>query len=209
MAEQTEHEGQSTAAESDKSSDGKKVEGNSAPSNAQLALMLIRMKLKLFANYAIDGFAPAVAAIALIVAVMAINSNKSGLAQQGKSAEMMDSLKASLLASNRELETLKATIAAEKSMQEQENKKYNEMMKKIVQNISPMQLKMKISPTLEEQFRQPASASAVTPTVTHPIPLVAAPMVITAAPAGVNKKPAKQGVVLKDAVEKFNQKTTK
>lgn len=156
MVGQTEHEGQNTAQESEKPSDDKKGGDSSTPSNAEPARMLVRMKLKLIANYAMDGLIPAVAVIALIVAVMAINGNKSGLAQLGKATAMIDSLSASLLASNRELEKLKTTMAAEKSMQEQENKNQNEMMKKIIQNVSPIQSKMKITPTLQEQLLQPA-----------------------------------------------------
>lgn len=77
----------------------------------------------------------------------------------------IDSLSASLLASKTGLEKFKVAIAQQKSLHEGESNKQDERAMQIVQSVSKLQVKMKISPTLEEQLLQPASASAVTPLV--------------------------------------------
>ena len=114
--------------------------------------MLVLLKLKLFSSYILDGFAPVVAAIALIVAVMAISGNKSGQAEFAQNAAKISSLSESLLASKAEVEKLKAVIEQEKIAKDEERKKQDEQMTKIIQGVSKLQAKMKVSPTLDEQM---------------------------------------------------------
>lgn len=169
----------------------------------------MRLKLKFISNYVLDGFAPFVAVIALIVAVVAVNGNKSGQAQLSQSAAKIDSLSASLLASKAELEKLKVAISQQKYLHEGESNKQDERAMQIVQSVSKLQVKVKISPTLEEQLLQPASASAVTPLVANAAsaPVAAVPVPATAAiSTGADKKPGAQVQILKQAINKFNKK---
>jgi predicted nucleic acid-binding Zn-ribbon protein len=99
-----------------------------------------------------------VAVLALTVAVIAVTSNQSSQAQVSKAAAQIENLNTSLSASQSELEKLKAAMAQEKNIQDNERKKLDDRMTIIIQNITPLQKKLKISPTLEEQLRQPASA---------------------------------------------------
>ena len=195
---QTENEGNNTPAE-----------GIAPPSNKQLLLMLARLKLKLIAGYVLDGIVPAVAVIALIVAVMAINDNKSSHAQLARSTALVESLNSSLTASRSELEKLKATMAQEKSNVETGNKKQEERMAKVVQNVSQLQLKMKISPTLDEQLHQPASAPAAASSVTSVSAVPAAVPAKNTTTSSATKKSGSPKQVLTQAIEKFNQKKQK
>jgi hypothetical protein len=138
------------------SSDNSATDTDKLPTNAQLLRMLVMMKLKLIASYLLDGFAPVVAVIAVIVAVMAINGNKAGHAELAQSSARIASLSESLLAAKAEVEKLKALIAQEKLLKEEERKKRDEELAKIIQGVSKLQTKLKVTPTLEEQFRQPA-----------------------------------------------------
>ncbi len=157
-----------TEEKSEKSRGSKDADVGKTLSSAALLRMLIMLKLKLIGNYVLDGFAPFVAAIALIVAVIAVNSNKSSQEQLGQNAVQLGqnaaaiaSMNASLLIAKGELEKLKVATAQEKSLQEEERKKQNERMTQIIQSVSKLQLKVKISPTLEEQMHPPVSSSAV------------------------------------------------
>lgn len=195
MTSHPEHEEKNEAPESGKSSDRKAADDSKTPSKADL----VRLKLKLFAGYAVRGFAPVAAVLALAIAVIAFVGNQSSQALISKAAARIDSMNASLSASKSELEKLKATIKQEKAMQEEERKKQDERVTKIIQNVTKLQVKMKIFPTLEEQFVQPASASSVAPAVARN-PSTAS------ASTGNNKKPNPQVQGLKEAIEKFNKK---
>jgi len=207
MLDNPEHDG-------GKSSVNKETDVSAKPSKADL----VRLKMKLISSYVIDGFAPFVAVIALIVAVIAVNGNKSGQAQLSQSAAKIDSMAAKidsmsaiLLASRAELEKLKAAKAQENSLQQAENKKQDERLIPVIQSISKLQVKMKISPTLEEQLHQPASAAASAPPLLA-ASAVSAPAAAVAVPAkadvatGADKKPGAQVQILKEAINKFNKK---
>ena len=81
MLDKPEHDGR-------KSSVNKETDVSTKPSKADLA----RLELKLISSYVIDGFAPFVAVIALIVAVITVYGNKSGQAQLSQSAAKIDNL---------------------------------------------------------------------------------------------------------------------
>lgn len=118
-------------------------------------------------------------------------------------------MSASLLASRAELEKLKVAMAQQKSVHEAENNKQDERAAQIIQNVSKLQVKMKISPTLEEQLYQAASAAAVTPLVVNAasVPVAAVPVAATAGVStGADKKPGAQVQILKEAINKFNKK---
>ncbi len=178
-----------------------------------------RLKLKLIARYALLGLVPVVAIVALAVAVIAIMDNRSSQKQLGETAAKIEGLNTSLLATKGEFEKLKALMAKEKALQNEELSKQDERVSKIIQNITPMQVKMKIRPTLDEQLSQPASVSAVvpvTPHVTAPaVPHAAAPA--TPHPSGATSAPAKTPVsadkkispqvkAMKEAIQQYNKK---
>lgn len=212
------HQEQEKNASQDKSSDG-----SVALSKADKA----RLKLKLIARYALLGLVPVVAVGALVVAVIAITDNRSGQKQLGEMAAKIEGLNTSLSATKAELEKLKASAAKEKAQQNEELLKQDERVTKIIQNITPLQVKLKIRPTLDEQLQQPAGAPAPAPAaaVSHTAPATAPHTVAphgAAAPAtphasGATSAPAKtpaatdktispQVKAMKEAIQQYNKK---
>ncbi|KAF0206147.1 MAG: hypothetical protein FD173_461 [Gallionellaceae bacterium] len=204
------HQEQEKNASQDKSSDDSVV-----LSKADKA----RLKLKLIARYALLGLVPVVAVGALVVAVIAITDNRSGQKQLGEMAAKIEGLNTSLSATKAELEKLKASAAKEKAQQNEELLKQDERVSKIIQNITPLQVKLKIRPTLDEQLQQPAGASAVAPAVSHTAP-AAAPHAVAPAtphvssatsapsktPAAADKTISPQVKAMKEAIQQFNKK---
>ncbi|TAJ78122.1 MAG: hypothetical protein EPO42_08560 [Gallionellaceae bacterium] len=178
-------------------SDKRNADDSAAPPKAEL----MRARLKLIGNYAMLAFAPVVAVVALVIAVLAVNGSQSGREQLDKANARIDSLNSGLSASRGELEKFKAAVSKENSLRNEDIAKRDERMAKIVQNITPLQTKLKISPTLEEQLRQAASAVAAASAV--PTSAVAAPV---AASTGADKKPSPQVRAMKEAIEKYNKK---
>jgi hypothetical protein len=207
-------------------------EGDSALSKADL----VRAKLKVVAHYAMIGFAPVVSVAALVVGVIAMVHSPSQ-ADRAKLKELtakVDSLSASLSATKSDLETLKLNLAHEKNMHVDERKKQDELDERIVQNVTRLQAKLKVSPTLEAQLREAASApvaassvasAASAPTAAPALPAVdkkqSAPAASPSATARkqaetaskakqkskpeVDDKAAPQVKALRDAIEKFNK----
>jgi len=209
MAKHPEHEEKNVASDSRKPSDGE-ASDDSTPS---LKADGVRTKLKLIAKYAMHSFAPVLAVLALIIAVIAFTGNQSSQAQLSNAVARIDSINSSLSASKGEMEKLKGALVQEKAQQEEERKKLDaqdEQATKIILNVTHMQIKMKITPTLEEQLMQPASASAVNPSVVSAA-TPAAPAAILAAPAtaavstGKDKKPSPQVQAIKNAIDTFNK----
>lgn len=171
----------------------------------------IRKQLLLVAGYLMDGFAPVVAVVALIVAVMAVNGNKAGQSMAGQSASRLDNVNTNLTAAKGDLEKLKTELAKEKARLDEERKKLDERQAKIIQAISQLQAKAKLSPTLEEQLNQPVAKAAVAPPAAAPAAAAvttvpAAPSAKVATKTGAEKKPGESATVLKEAIEKFNKK---
>ena len=202
-------------------------EDNAPASKGDLA----RAKLKLFARYAMLAFAPVVSIAALVVAMIAA-SNHHSQSEGAPLSEMtsrIESLSASLSETKGELDNLKFAMGREKTLRAEERKKADERDTTIVQNLSHLQAKLKVSPTIEEQLREAASAPAATftatsaasapavaaskmpltensPAVSKPIAAVEKP--IAAAPKSKPKTPDKtpaQVKALKEAIEKFNK----
>jgi hypothetical protein len=194
-----------------------------------------KSKLKVIGHYILLGLTPVISLAALGVAVFAMMGAHSGESQLSKSAAKVESINASLAATKAELDKLKLSLAHEKSVQEnaqeEDRKKQEKLLAKIVQNITPLQVKLKISPTLEAQLRQEGASSAVLPASSAPTPTVAASKAVvpskpvvpdthtpakshgtssssgaSTAPTPHEKKPGPQGRVLKDAIDKFNKK---
>jgi hypothetical protein len=198
MASHPEHTG--------KPSDSKPSEEGASPSKAEL----IRIKLKLISHYAVIGFAPIMATLALTLAIVAIVGNQSARTALSDGAPKFESMNSSLAAYKGELEKIKVAMAQDKTLQEDERKKLDEKIDKIIQSVSQLQVKMKISPTLEEQLRQPASAPvAATPAAITAASAPAATPAKTATPVAppkpVEKKFSPQVQSMKEAIEKYNK----
>ena len=160
----------------------------------------IRQKLKVVLHYAMIGFAPAVAVAALAVAVIAITGNRSGQVQSGELAARLDSANTNLAASRSEVERLHIALGQLKAQQEDEHKKQEEVLGKIIQNVSRLQAKMKVSPTLEDQLGHSASAPAIALTASTVAPATAT------VPVVAEKKHSPQLQSLKEAIKQFNRK---
>jgi hypothetical protein len=159
----------------------------------------IRQKLVLIGHYIMLGLAPVIAVIALGIGVVAVIGNRSVEEQLSKSIAKIDNLNANLATAKIELEKLKFSLAHEKSVQEEGRKILDEKIDKIIHNISPMQVKLKVHPTMEEQIRQAVVASTV-------LPVAASSVAASAAVSSVTeKKPATQTQIIKDAIEKYNK----
>ena len=165
---------------------------------------LVLAKLKIAGRYAVLA-APAVAVSALVVAVIAVSNNQSG-AGQAKLSELtakVDNLNASLSAAKSDLDTLKLAMAHERAMHAEERKKEDMQDEKIVQSVTRLQVKLKVTPTLESQLREMASAPAISPSVASAASSpVVAPVTAAAGKQAVAAQPAPKVADGKTAAEK-------
>jgi hypothetical protein len=145
-------------------------------------------KLKLITHYALLAFAPVFSVAALIVAVIAISNNpsRSDRAQLSEYSARIEVLSASLAESKKELENHNFIMAREKSIRAEDRKKSDEREAKIIQNVSRLQLKLKVTPTLEDQLREASAVPAVTSAASAPVST--APSVPALLPAAADKK---------------------
>jgi hypothetical protein len=186
----------------DMDDDKSKAEDDSASS---LKSDLARARLGLVVHYMMLGFAPVVAVLALILAVIAVIGNQSNREQLSEVTSQIKSLDASLSESKGELDLFKVPLAHEKTMLAEERKKQGERETKIIKSVTQLQTRMKIAPTLEEQFREITSAPSVpvsgvsAPAATSSIASPAAAPVAAPLPTVVEKKSA---VVPKDTDKK-------
>jgi hypothetical protein len=231
---------------------GTEVEDEKPQSKAKAYLNQARLKLKPGLNFVLDGFPPVIAVIALIVAVFAMSESRSLRAQLNTavakleslnlnkgipSKEEVDKVKASVegidkaKASIDDLDKVKALMAQEKEMREAEASKQSERVTKIIQGVSKLQVKMKISPTLETQMREPVTvplASHAPAPAPAPIPAkelilskpeVSAPVKsmtkaevpasktpVTAVSTDSKKQREAQVKTIKEQIEEFNRK---
>jgi hypothetical protein len=183
------------------SSEDEMVERSPVKSKAEMR----RLKFKKIADYVMDALLPLVAVIAVIIAVMALNVAKSNRTEFGQSSSTLDHLNTNLKSLKSEVEKLKLALQQEKMLHAQLISKQEEQTRLLVQHVSKLQDKLKISPTLELLMLQAAS----TVVVQGAIPAaVAASQPVTA--TTITVQPAKTantlGQVLKDAGDKLNKK---
>jgi len=139
---------------------GTKVSEGDAPTKQEL----MRMKLKSVLHIAMLWFSPVAAVLAVVLAVFAFMGNQTAQKQLHKHGATIKSLKANLSASKRELKKLKmrATVASKKtSLLKEKLMKQDEQLALIVKNVTPLQVRMKISPTLATQLLPAASGVVV------------------------------------------------
>lgn len=147
-----------------------------------------RAKLKVVAHYALLT-SPVLAFLALVLAGAALILGRSAPPAVDSSARI-ESLSASLTETKNELESLKFTLARERSQRAEERKKAEEREAAIIQHVSRLQSKSKVSPTLEEQLKETTRAAAP---AASGVPAAAAgttAAAVTTAPAVTEAKPA-------------------
>jgi hypothetical protein len=190
----------------------------------------LRERLKVLAHYALLT-APVVALLALALAIVALVLGRSAPPQADDSSARIESLSTNLTETKNELESLKFTLARERSQRAEERKRAEEREAAIIRHVSRLQTKLKVAPTLEEQLKEAprahapaasgvppaetaAHAATSTPAVTEAKPAVAPAATVAdkthAAPATAEKKPATEKTpaqlkALKDAIDKFNK----
>jgi hypothetical protein len=150
-------------------------------------------------QYIAEGFAPVVSLVALVTAVIAVTGNQAAQTQLKEGLAKVNGMNAGLLTIRSDLEKLKMTLAQEKSLQDGERKKLDDSLAKIIQGLNRVQVKLKVSPTVEEQLRLSGSTSAVTPdpaSAKAPVPVVA---------ASPEKQRDPQVKAIKDAIKDYNK----
>lgn len=182
-----------------------------------------RAKLKVVAHYALLA-SPVLALFALILAITALILGRAAPPAPDDSRGRIESLNATLLETKNELESLKFTLARERSARAEERKKAEEREAMIIRHVSRLETKQKIAPTLEDQLKSAASAPLPVPAApaAAPVeevhapapasepkhadaPVAAEKKTAVAAPAATEKTPA-QVKALKEAIDKFNSK---
>ena len=169
----------------------RQAEEDSAPSPAPGQM---KVWLKVVVRYLVLGFAPVVSLLALVIALIAFYGNQASRGQINEAKLRMDGMSATMADLKGEQELFKLPFGREKSAMGDERKKQNELDAQIIKNVTQLQIKLKIAPTLEEQLRVANATQAIAapvasaPAVAHPASgAVAAPV---AKPAPNDKKPA-------------------
>ncbi len=158
-----------------------------------------KQRLKRILVIVLSALSPVLAVVAIGVALYTLSAGRSERANTEKYAAAIDAANASLAASRQELDKLKlsaAALARENAELADKLKKQDALLARVVQNITPVQARLKMAPTLESQLQQLASGVA-----SVPVPSAAA------APAHEGKmKPQASAQHSGKAVEKKAQK---
>jgi hypothetical protein len=157
MTKHPEHEEKNTASDSRRTSDRNKTGEEAIPAGKAAQLLL---KLKSLANYALV-VSLVLAIAALVVAVNTVNDNQSSQMQLGLTTSKLESMSATLLAYKGELENLKLAEEQRKYSQDEERRQHEEIESEVIRNVTNLQLKLRIYPTLEEQLSKYSSAVPV------------------------------------------------
>lgn len=152
------------------------------------------------------------AILAVTISFVAIYGLKTSQANLAEATAKVNDLTARLTASRIAFEKYQATVLKDQSMQEEERKKLDEVLKQIILSVSQQQVKMKISPTLEEVLRAGAGtatqASSAVAAANTPNPAGATTVAAEKKPASTDAQPAKptnpQVQSIKEAIQKFN-----
>jgi hypothetical protein len=108
--------------------------------------------------------------LALIFAVLAYSGNQANRTQLVQANSRIDTISAIQSESKGELDIFKVPLAHERSVLAEERRKQAEHEAKIIKDVTQLQVKMKVSPTLEEQLREGASAPVpASPVVAIPV----------------------------------------
>lgn len=171
-------------------------EGNSNDSpNAESG----RSKLVSILRFAMIGFVPLIAIIASAIAGFAVSASRASQAQLNNVSSQLKNANAALSASKTEIANLKALVVNLNAKREKDQSNQEALTRQIVQNVSRLQVKAKISPTLEEQLQQAASSHAGAP------PIAGVKTTTSAAAAEVPGKNSPKAQAIKEAIETFNK----
>lgn len=187
MARHPEPEEKSAAPHSKRLSEAQEEAEEGAPSHSHPLL-------KQVAHYAGLSIGPLLAILALAFALIAINRVGPVQTKLDEAEARIKKLGAELASTQLELKKAKDAVQQEKTARDEENKKQDELASKIIENVVPLQKKLKISPTLEEQLRQSESASAVQPTASN-----------ATAPQKTEKQHSPQVKAMLEEIKKFNE----
>lgn len=133
---------------------------------------------------------PVIALLALVFAMIALGGTRSIRMELDNNRAEIKKTDAELASSRIELAKFKNAIQQEKSRQEETSKKQAELDKQIIQNLTRLQVKMRIHPTLEEQLQQAAGAASAVPAT-------------KAGPAGKKGDPQVNAII--NAIKQFNK----
>ncbi len=203
MSSHQEHGDKGTTNDAKHSTEKKDVEENANTNKVSP----LREKLNKVGHYALLGLPPVISICALVASVFAINGSQAQLDQLSRTKAQVDTLNSSLLTIKSDLEMLKASTGRDKSMQEEERKKEDEKITKVIQNITPIQVKLKIIPNIEDQLRQVTSVSGVAPAVASSTNTTST---VAKAPEKEKKGPPEkqqnsQVKAMKEAIDKYNK----
>lgn len=122
-------------------------------------------------HHALHALTPALAVLALAVAAITLVDNRASHAQLAAATAKIDSLNASLDATHKEAEQLKAALAQDKAERLEDRKKRDLQVMEIVQGLSKAQTKLKIFPTIDELFYvpPPSERAAAPPDTSMPV----------------------------------------
>lgn len=144
------------------SSEEKEEKAVAAPTGKDAA----KQKLKRILVIVVSGLSPVLALFAIGVAVYALSGSRTERTQTEKYASAIEATNAGLAASRQELDKLKlsaAALARENAELTDKLKKQEALLARVVQNITPVQARLKMAPTLESQLQQLASGVASVP----------------------------------------------
>ncbi|MDX8399176.1 MAG: hypothetical protein R8K20_02885 [Gallionellaceae bacterium] len=181
---------------------GAKVSAGGTPTKKELLLM----KLKGVLHFTMLGFAPVVAVLGMVLAVFAFMGNQSTQKLLGKHGATIKNLTASLSESKLELKKFKmsTTVASrEMSLLKEKLMKQDEQLALIIQNVTPLQVKMKISPTLTTQLLPAVSGVVSADTVKSN----ETPVTVKHAPQAKHKPNVKHKPKIQHVPQKAHRKT--
>lgn len=131
-------------------------------------LDVLRVKLKGVTHYLRLGIVPGIAVLGVGLGFWALLQNSANKHRIESDAAVIEELRTTLAMSRKEFEKLKTAVQKEKAAHNEKLKKYEERIVKIIENLTPIQVKLRISPTLEQQLNPPAAVSIVSPVVEPP-----------------------------------------
>lgn len=172
----------------------------------------LRAKLKMVGHYVLLALAPVLAIIALAVAMIAVSGVHSNQKQLAEMNNKIEGLSTSLSNAKAEADKLKMAMLKEKTQQNEELAKQNGQLNLLIHNITQLQVKLKVSPTLEDQLRQPVAISQATPisavVESHPVSAVGAtpPSTKKVVSAPADKSISPQVRAMKEAIDMYNKK---
>lgn len=169
-------------------------------------------RLKAMGVKAARNTATILAIMGIVISLISMYMVKVSQAKLVETSAKIDDLSARLASSKVAFEKYQAVALQEKTLQNEERKKLDDLDRKIIQSVSQQQVKMKISPTLEEMLKAsetvpPASSVEAVKTLSVPaVPSVTSEQKQASEPEKPSKKMSPQAQAIQGAIQKFNSK---